>query len=41
MIAEVSVATGTTPDVWARVLDTDPRMVATVLDVLKQEVRRR
>lgn len=35
MIANLAIATNTAPSVWVRELDTDPRMVATVLDVLR------
>ena len=35
MLATLAVATNTAPSVWVRELESDPRMVATVLDILR------
>jgi hypothetical protein len=36
LLASLSVATHTTPAQWVDELDRDPRMVATVLEVLRK-----
>ena len=40
LLCEIAVGTHTTPLQWAQVLTHDPRMIATVLDVIAEHSRR-
>jgi hypothetical protein len=41
LIAGVALATGTDPKVWDDCLTRDPRMFATVLDLMAERARRK
>lgn len=41
LLCELAVATHTTPLEWEQVLTRDPRLIATVLDVMEEQTGRR